>query len=235
MKRNPSFAKEVAFLKSKLPAGFKGVISQSSLRAEVDLADGTGQLIFDFRNAKGIKQPTEMLLNENDLFRVLEVDFSIASRLTANPAIRVPQTYPNPIVFDTELDDAPAGTFDTTHLEAIWNGWLSYIKGDTTYIKALMLDAARFVSQTQQSAATNRSSTEQDGSGVISVERPFNLIGTDLGTLALNIPNAAPLKLQYSTVANVTTTPKKVIAICQLNGILVSGGNKIVSGAATEM
>ena len=108
-------------------------------------------------------------------------------------------------------------------------------KGDTTYLPALPLDSARFVPQTQQSALTNKSSTEQDGSGIIKLERPFNLIGTDLGDMLLNVPAAGNLKIQYSTVANVTTTPKKVIAILQLNGILVSGGNKIVSGAAAEL
>jgi hypothetical protein len=228
-----NFSKEVANFRAMNP-GFKGQIQQSSLRAEVELIDGTGVYTFDFSSKKAsTKIGTEVLLPDNDLFRVMEVDFSIASRLTSNKALRVPQRYPNPIVFDSELDDAPAGTFDDRHLEALFNGWLSYVKGDTTYLKALFLDKARFVPQTQQSALTNRSSTEED-SYLITVERPFSMVGADLGSLNLNIPEAAALKLQYSTVANTVTVPKKVIAILQLNGFIATGGSKITT-AATAM
>ncbi|MEO5892266.1 MAG: hypothetical protein ABIQ31_18610 [Ferruginibacter sp.] len=234
MKRIENFSKEVAFLKGKMPSGFKGVISQSYLRAEVDTVDGTPQFEFDFRSAKGIKQLTERLLNENDLFRVLAIRFRIGVRLLSNPAIWVPQSYPNNFVFDTETDDATAGTFDAAHLEALYNGYLNYKKGDTTYLPALSLEGARFVSQTQQTSAANKSSTEHNDGGIIKVERPFNLMGTDLGNLTLNIPAASNLKIQFSTVANITTVPKKIVLMCQLDGILVSGGNKIVTGAATD-
>lgn len=230
MKTN-KFSKEVAFLKSKMP-GFKGIISPSFLRAEVELTDATGNFEFDFRNAKGVKQLTEQLLKENDLFRVMEVHFAIASRLIALPSIRVPQQYPNQVVFDSEANDSPAGTFDATHLEALFNGNLSYKKGDTIYLSALALNGSRFVPQTQQSALTNASSTEQEGSGIIALERPFSLSGSDTGNLNLNIPAASGLKIQYSTTAN---AGKKVIAILQLNGILVSGGSKIMTASANEM
>jgi hypothetical protein len=232
--RPVNFEKEMASLRSRLGAGYKGIMSESILRAEVDLIDATGVYAFDFRNAKGIKQLTEVLLKENDLFRVLGVRFNLAVRKAAIPTAYVPQTYPNKIVFATETADTPAGTFDADHLEAIYNaGSISYKKGDTVFLPTLSLRDSRFVGQTQKSSAANTTSTEFFKSGVLPVQRPFNLIGTDLGETSLNIPGAQNLKLQYSTVANLTTNGLKIIAICTLEGILASGGNKISSGVTS--
>lgn len=232
--RPQNFEKEMTALRSRLGAGYQGVMSESILRAEVDLTDATGVYRFDFRNAKGNQQLTEVLLRENDLFRSLGLRFNLAVRKNAVPTAYVPQTFPNKTVFATETADSPAGTFDGDHLEAIYNaGFIQYKKGDTVYLPTLSLRDSRFVSQTQQSTAANKSSTEQFQSGVLPLQRPFNLIGTDLGETTLNIPGAQNLKLQYSTVANLTTAGLKIIAIITLHGILASGGNKISSGVAS--
>ena len=232
MKRYPDFAKEVAKVKSKLGASYNGIVSESYLRAEVETVDGTGIYPFDFRASKGSKRPQERLLNENDLFRVTAIRLFLLSSLTANKGICVPQTYPNSTVFDDETNDSPAGTFVTDHLEAVYNaGYLTYKKGDTTYLPALSLRDARFVAQTQQSSATNRSSTEQVSPGAIILAQPFNLIGTDLGELTVNIPDAAALKIQYSTAAN---AGRRVLLGLQLEGILFTGGNKIKTANAAD-
>ena len=228
-----NFDKEMAALKSRLGASYRGVMSEGTLRAEVDLVDATGAYAFDFRSAKGIKQLTETLLKENDLFRVLGLRFNLAVRKATVPTAYVPQSFPNKFVFATETADAPAGTFDADHLEAIYNaGSIQYKKGDTVFLPSLALRDSRFVSQTQQTTAANKSSTEYYKSGVLPLARPFNLIGTDLGETVLNIPGAQNLKLQYSTLANVTANGLKIIAIVTLEGILCSGGNKIASGVA---
>lgn len=235
MKRFSTFGQEVAKVKQKLGSSYKGVVSESFLRAETNTIDGTGYYPFDFRASKGSKEVTEKLLNDNDLFRVLGIRFFLINRLTSNPVIAVPQTYPNHTVFDSELDDSPAGTFDPTHLEAFYNGFITYKKGDTTYLPALSLRDARFVAQTQQSAATNRSSTELTSPGMLVLSQPFNIIGTDLGELSVNVPSPASLKIQFSTVANVTTTPRKLALACVLEGILFSGGNQIASTARAAL
>lgn len=229
--RPQNFEKEMAALRSRLGAGYKGVMSESILRAEVDLIDATGVYNFAFQNAKGIKQLTEVLLKENDLFRVLGLRFNLAVRRASVPTAYVPQVSANKFLFATETADSPAGTFDSDHLEAIYNcGFIAYKKGDTVFLPQLSLRDARFVAQTQQTSAANKSSVEQYKAGVVPLQRPFNLIGTDLGEVSLNIPGAQNLKLQYSTVANLTTNGLRIIAIITLEGILASGGNKISAG-----
>ena len=228
MRHFPNFQKEIDGVKRQLGVTYKGVVSQSFLRAETETIDGNGTYIFDFKASKGTRVLTERLLADNDQFRVLGVRFFLLSALIANPTISVPQTYPNPVVFNDETDDAPAGTMVTEHLEAFYNaGYLTYKKGDTTFLPALPLRDARFVSQTQQSALTNKSSTELVAPGIITLNRPFSIMGVDQGELSVNVPAPALLKIQYSTVANVTTTPKKIKLVMMLDGILFSGGSKI--------
>lgn len=237
MKRFPHFDKEVAYVKQNIVGpNYKGVISESSLRAELPTIDGTGTYLFDFKASKGNKAPQERLLADNDLFRVLGFRFFMLNRLTSNKAIAVPQYCPNETVFNTETDDSPAGAFDTAHLEAFYNaGFMQYKKGDTTYAPYLPLKDCRFASQTQQSSATNKSSTEITAPGMIVLSRPFHIQGIDQGELSIVVPDAAALKIQYSTVANVTTTPRQVILGVELLGILFSGGSKIATAAANGM
>lgn len=232
MRRFANFNQEVAKVKNKIGA-YSGVTSESFLRAEELTIDGQGTYTFDFKQSKGNKKVTEQLLNENDLFRVLGIRFFMLSAVTTNPVIAVPQTYPNVNIFTTETADSPAGTFDAAHLEAFYNaGYLSYKKGDTTYIKALSLRDSRFVSQTQQSSATNKSSTELASPGMLVLSQPFNIIGTDLGELSINVPSPANLKIQYSTSAN---AGKRIYLAVQLEGILFSGGNKISTASAQQL
>lgn len=234
MKRFPHFDKEVSFLKAKvLGLNYQGVISESALRAETETTDGTGTYTFDFKASKGTKVPQERLLADNDLFRVLGVRFFLLSRTTANRAIAVPQTFPNAIIFDDETNDSPAGTFVTEHLEAFYNaGYLTYKKGDTTYLPYLPLKDARFVAQTQQSSAANKSSTEMVAPGMIVLSRPFHISGIDQGELSIVVPDAAALKIQYSTAAN---AGKRIVLGVELLGILVSGGSKIATAAGSQM
>jgi len=214
---------------------FTGVISQSFIRAEVELQDANGNYTFDLRNAKGTKAITELLLKENDMFKVYDINFALGVKDSTNPAAYVPQTYPNGLIFEDEAGLTTPGAFRTLHLEAIYNGgYLGYKKGDTTYLPALSLRPARFVSQTQQSSATNKSSTEQNHGGHIPLARPFTIIGTDVGDLTMTIPGAATLKIQYNATATGHAT-SKVIAIVQLEGLLISGGNKISTAASAAV
>lgn len=218
-------------IKAGLPANT--VVALHSLRADVDLIDGNGTYDFDFRKAKGNQKATEILLNENDAFVAVGVRFGLAVRDTTLECVHVVQSYPNKIIFEDETTATPSGTFNPDHLEAIYNaGFLSYKKGDTTWIPRLSLDNSRFVGQTQQSSAANKSSTEFFESGVQPLEQPLKFQGTDLGELKLNIPAASLLKLQYTTAAH---SGKKVIAVCKLFGVLISGGNKIATGAALDV
>lgn len=226
------FSKEVAKVKAKLGAGYRGVISQSFLRAEAETIDGNGTYIFDFKASKGSRAATEKLLADNDMFRVLAIRFFLLDSLTSNPTISVPQTYPNPLVFNDETDDGTPGTFVTNHLEAFYNAaFATYKKGDTTFLPALPLRDARFVAQTQQSSLVNKSSTELVAPGAIQLNQPFSILGVDQGELSVNVPSPSLLKIQYSTVANVTTTPRKVKLVMMLDGILFSGGSKISTAA----
>lgn len=236
MKRFPNAKATIDKVKANFKSQYKGVISESFLRAEAKTIDGNGIYGFDFRASKGDKRATEVLLNDNDLFVVMGIRFFLLNVLKSNPVISVPQTYPNPIVFDSEVDDAIVGTFDPTHLEAFYsNGALSYKKGDTTYIKALSLRDTRFVSQTQQSSLVNKSSTEISSPGMLVLNSPFKLAGSDLGETLISVPAPSQLKIQFSTVANITTTPREVVLGLQLEGVLFSGGNKIATATSDQM
>lgn len=229
--RTASFASAIARVKKELGPNYKGVISQSFLRAEEYLTDGEGNYTFNFRAAKN-GQPTERLLKENDAFVALGYSLTLAVKDSTTPSAFVKQYYVNKFVFETETGLAAPGTFIADHLEAIFNaGSLSYQKGDTTYLPALPLSQNRFVGQTQQTTANNATSTEHNGNGVVSLARSIKMQGIDVGDWGMFIPSANALKLQYTTGATGHAT-KKVVAILELHGILVSGGAKILTAAS---
>lgn len=229
-----SYAAQIARIKAQLGKGYKGVISQSFLRAEEPTVDGEGNYSFNFRTAKGGGTTTERLLKENDAFIAMGARFFIAIRDSAVPSAFVKQYYPNAFIFEDEAALAAPGTFRTEHLEALYNaGTLNYFKGDTTYLPAMSLTDFRFVGQTQQTSATNKTSTELPGNGLVKLARPITMQGIDVGDWGLNIPSANNLKLQYTVGATGHAT-KTVVMGLELHGILVSGGAKIMTVIAAK-
>lgn len=227
MFRFKNFDKEVGLLQQKLGPQYKGVISESGLVAVTALLDGQGTYRFDFKASKGNQVPQERLLADNDMFRVLGIEFFIQDRTIANKSIAVRQYYPN----ETVMVGGAGDTFVAAHLEAFYScGYVTYKKGDTTHLPYLPLIGARFASQTQQSAAGNKSSTEHNIPGLIELKRPFNILGIDQGELTVNVPDAANLKLKYSNKA----AAEVVIGIA-LHGILVSGGSKVAIEAGANL
>jgi hypothetical protein len=200
------------------------LVNKGFLRADVELVDGQGEYEFNFKAAKSAVRVGEKLLKDNDLFSALFLKFFLAAYDPANPNVLVKQTYPNVIIFPA------AGTFLPEHLEAFYaNGELSYEKGTGKYMEGVQLAEARFVGQTQQTGAANKTSTEHGVGGIITLPNPIDIQGTDPGVFKVNIPNpTAALKLQFSTGS------LKVIAILEAHGALVSGGNKISTASANR-
>lgn len=222
---NQNMAKLMAKLRTEFPGK---VLSKTLLRAEAELVNQQSQHVFDFKKNKSNPTSTEApyLLQDNNRFVVLFYKFFLGVKDSTNPAIYVKQTFPNVIAFPA---DGAGGAFDPQQLEAFYNaGYLTYKKGDSVYMPALGLHEARFVGQTQQSATTNKTSTEHGEAGVINIPEPMDLIGTDAGEFYTNLPSANLLTgLQYTNGGT-----KKVVAILEAHGVLVSGGNKISAGVA---
>lgn len=218
---NQTLSKLVTSLRAEFPGL---VISKSKLRAEVKAVAQKGTLNFNFKANKPGPSETELpyLLADNDKFVTQFYKFGMAERNTATGIYSVIQRYPNPIVFA----DGAGGAMNLEHLEFVWaHGYLQLKKGDQVYIPSLPLDESRFVGQTQQTAATNKTSTEQGNGGVILLAEAVEYAGPDAGKTDLILPNSNALTgLQYTNQAG-----KEIIFILEAYGALISGGAQIAT------
>jgi hypothetical protein len=130
--------------------GADAVPSPGFLRVEQELKNSTGTYRFPIDTQSG-SQPTELKLDRNDLFVVTDLAIYLLSEDGTKLGLAVPQTYPNEQVFT-----AAAG-FTPGHLEAIYNGKYSLKIQSKVNIEAMSMHHFRYVPETQQSGAANKS------------------------------------------------------------------------------
>lgn len=131
------------------------IISPDFLRIEQELKNTTGSYVFPIETTSG-QGIMERKLDRNDLFVVTGLMIALLAEADATPGAGVLQTYPNQIVFP-----AAAG-FNPDHLEAIYNGKLSLKIQSKVNIEGMSMQHFRYVPETQQSAATNKSEYSVD-------------------------------------------------------------------------
>ena len=134
------------------------VPSPGFLRVEQILSNNKGSYRFPIDTNSGQSQ-TELKLDRNDLFVVTDLAFYLLKEVSAMPGLNVLQTYPNETEFAAVVGP-PA--FTPGHLEAIYNGRFSLKIATKVNIEAMSMHAFRYVPETQQSGATNKSEYSLD-------------------------------------------------------------------------
>jgi hypothetical protein len=127
--------------------------SPGFLRVEQELKNSTGTYRFAIDTQSG-GQATELKLDRNDLFVVTDLAFYLLREDATKLGAQVLQTYPNETEF-AAVAGPPA--FTPGHLEAIYNGKFSLKIQSKVNIEAMSMHHFRYVPETQQSAATNKS------------------------------------------------------------------------------
>lgn len=133
--------------------GQDAVPSPGFLRVEQELKNSSGVYRFpiDTQSGSGV---TELKLDRNDLFVVTDLAFYLLREDATKLGASVLQTYPNETEFAAVVGP-PA--FTPGHLEAIYNGKFSLKIQSKVNIEAMSMHHFRYVPETQQSAATNKS------------------------------------------------------------------------------
>ena len=135
--------------------GADAVPSPGFLRVEQELKNSTGTYRFPIDTQSGA-QATEQKLDRNDLFVVTDLAFYLLMEDSTKLGLAIPQTYPNEVAF------AAVAGFTPGHLEAIYNGKFSLKIQSKVNIEAMSMHHFRYVPETQQSAAANKSEFSLD-------------------------------------------------------------------------
>lgn len=206
-----SMTKSAEMLKSKLKVEYPNlIITPSALRSERILTNNTSNYKFELL-VQGQPTGTEVRIDQNDVFFATHIGVKIARIDTTKSSAAVLQTYPNETVFP-----ASAG-FVPSDLEAIYNSQLSVKIGTQEFIPNLPTSLCRYVPQTQQSAAGNKSQI-QSLDGMVEVEK-LQLSGKDQLDVSLSIPAFESAVAQWASV----TAGTNHVLIFQAHGFLVRG------------
>lgn len=194
-----------------------GTISESSIVSLAKAINGRSSFTFEtLENQGSTVNPIENRIPYQDAMVVTHIGIRVRN-VGAVPGISVPQTYNNATVFPNEV-----GGFQTDHLAAIWNGGVKFKIGDTTYKPSIPARRSWLVPQTQQSAVGNRSQlSEYDG--LIALDSPVVLKGSENNEVTLDIPSDPAQKIQYTDTATNGTVYLEFYAL----GLRVTGGNKL--------
>lgn len=205
-------------MKKSFPKGT--VISAHQLRVEAPISNNanTYELKILEDTQAGIK--TEIRLNKNDMMYVTGIGLALYNRKAINDpsasteTIEPLQTYPNQTYFAASVLHVPG------HLEVFYKGDLSLKIGNTVFIPKLSTDKFKYVPQTQQSAATNKSQYTNDDL-IKELASHYRIKGTDQIEFNLNVKTIAGLLAAADTTTSPNTENRVVLL---LDGFLVKNG-----------
>ncbi len=203
--------KKFAELSKEFP---NAVVSYSHLRIENKIANNKSVYQFPILT-QGNESTTEVKLDKNDTFHATKMSLGIIERNTTNldEGLKVVQTYPNNSFFT-----ASGGVFVIAHLETLYNGFIDIKKGTTVIVEKLDTRNFRYVSDTQQSSATTKSSHQRD-SGFLDLIPNVSLPGKQQVAITGSFPVAATCKWEHDVAA----TENRMVMI--IRGFLVKGAS----------
>jgi hypothetical protein len=132
----------------------------------------------------GTQFPTEVRLNQQDVFITSELCYFIAAAASDTDAAIIPHTYPSPVVF--------AG--HSANYELLYNGQLMITVNNRVITPTLFTSRFRVVPQSQQAtAAANQNGIAQDQidmstDGSMPTGPSFLLIGSKNNLIQMTIP-----------------------------------------------
>ena len=196
--------------------GTKGyVVSPHVLRSEVTINNQDSTLTFPILEDTLQPLKTEIRLNKNDVMYVTGVALFIYPKINNQEGKAPLETYPNQTAF------VAAAGFVPTDLETIYNGKLRLQVGSKEYIPGLDMSKFRYVPQTQQSAATNRSMQDED-SAYIDLAAHYTLSGSAQINLQALIPMWNGVQMQ-AVAANTQNQ-----LVLKLRGFIIRGIAQLV-------
>lgn len=183
------------------------IISPFTFRSEVPLSN-SGQ-VYNFpllkEDGDSKRLVVENRINKNDMLFVTAMGVYIYKRQVGKESIGVLQTYPDPLEFPNV-----AGQFDNTHLEAIYNGRITFTANSKKLIKDLSARNFRSVPRTQKSANTLPQLDFM--SGMLELSQFLQLKGTETNEMQLVIDSFTGMKVQDETA--LATVENRVVLIC---------------------
>jgi hypothetical protein len=195
----------------QLTAKYEGkVIAPHVLRIEQTITNSDSIYTFPVLQDGTVPLKTEIRLNKNDILFMTHVGLYIYEKTLNQEGAGVLQTYPNEIAFTT------GAGFTKAHLETIYNSQLRLKVGTREFVSGLDTRLFRWVPQTQQSAATNKSQADEDA-GMIQLPTYYSLRGTDEIEISLSVPVFSGIQM-----ANIAPLTNQLVLKCK--GFLIKGG-----------
>lgn len=184
-----------SFLNAKY--GKTKMITESFLRIEKSIANGTTNYDFSITKDTNSDTVTERKLDRKDMFHITHIGVFLMKRNSTKLGIEVLQTYPNPIVFP---DDST--NFLGADLECFYNGSIQIKVGQTVYLEALDTRRFRAVEENIESSTITKSSA-REYTGICELTPQLTLNGDQKTDVILTAPVASGAKVA-NTVANMT-------------------------------
>lgn len=163
-------------------------LTQSTLRLEQKLVAGRTQYTFGVlvnnNGPSGTLFPTEVRLNQQDVFITSELTYAIAAAASDADAALIPHTYPSPLTF----------TSKAANYELLYNSQLQITVNNRVITPTLFTSRFRVVPQSQAvAAAANQNGIAQDQidfstDGSMPTGPSFLLIGSKNNLIQLNLP-----------------------------------------------
>ncbi|NOU19415.1 MAG: hypothetical protein HOO91_17805 [Bacteroidales bacterium] len=158
------------------------LIAPSSLRSEQILEKGKQSYNFPIEESAGNISKTEKRLARNDRFVITSIGMFLLQRDPLIIGHEVLQTYPNATAFTPIVD-----LLNPLHLETIYNGKWFFTVDQLQIITGRDLLEFRYVGDTQQTAADNKSSMDKD-SGFVGMEPQITLDGDKKTSFDIYVP-----------------------------------------------
>jgi hypothetical protein len=168
-------------------------MSPSFLRVEQKIVNGKPVYNFNLTKDTNSDSVTERKLDVNDSFLITEIGLKLMKRLSTKIGGEVLQTYPN----IQEFADVST-TFLGADLEAFYNGLMELTVKQKVQIEAMDTNQFRYVSETQQSSASTKSSGDMHA-GMVSITPNIRINGTDKNSLKVSAPVASSALVAHTT------------------------------------
>lgn len=166
----------------------QAILSQSTLRLEQKMVSGktlyTFGVLVNNNGPAGSLFPTEVRLNQQDVFITSELTYAIAAASSDTDAAIIPHTYPSALIFTSK-----AGNY-----ELLYNSQLMITVNNRVITPTLFTSRFRVVPQSQAvAAATNQNGIAQDQidfstDGSMPTGPSFLLIGSKNNLIQLTLP-----------------------------------------------
>ncbi len=173
------------------------VIQPDYIRVDQALVNTSTTYSFNIQSTSATTA-NEAKLDINDSFYVTHLGILLYNGISTDPHNKPLVTYPNTSYFGTGTN------FDFQDLEIIYNvGRLSYKVQTRTVLENLPIRDCRYVPQTQQSSATNKSQQEALD-GLIPMTPEYFVQGSANNQFVLNIPlyNSAAINWAHDAANN---------------------------------